>query len=227
MFACSRVAVATAAVSQPHELVRQIEMGVAGGADVHAQQLELMAWVAGPELEVAASAGAESSEAADASEAATDVAETESAVPRPADLVKQIELLRAAGGLAVHKRDELRRAQLRLVAWILSPGDILGVPLSLGLHAASVEDMGTRNQATLKSWACKLFTALVKLLKAGTPAAPSAVLTLISQVMGPRAEAAGRSHLFEVSFAEALKRAYACWKVKGLSFWWRSSDSGS
>jgi hypothetical protein len=100
-------------------------------------------------------------------------------------------------------------------------------PLSLGLQAARVEDMGPRNQRTLKSWACKLFTALAQLLKAGTPAAPSAVLTLIIQVIGPRKEVVPRTHLFEVSFAEALKRTYACWKVKGLGQrgWFRQSLS--
>ena len=208
---------ATAEFSEPHELVRSIEAGIASGTDVHAHQLELMAWVAAPEGEAPAAEVA--AHEAGASEAATDDAGAEankppSPVKRAADLVKEIELLRTAGALA--NRDALRKAQLRLVTWILSPGGLADVPLSLGLQAARVEDMGPRNQRTLKSWACNLFTALAQLLKAGTPAVPSAVLTLIRQVIGPRAEVVGRTHVFEVSFAEALKRAYACWKVKGL-----------
>ncbi len=89
------------------------------------------------------------------------------------------------------------------MTWILSPGGVVDVPLSLGLQAARIEYMGSRNQRTLQSWVCKLFTALAQLLKAGTPAAPSAVLALIRQVIGPRAEVVGRTYLFEVIFAQA------------------------
>jgi hypothetical protein len=138
---------ATAEVSQPHEFVRDIETGMASGTDVHALQLELMAWVAAPEGEAPAAEGP--APEAGASEAATDDAGAETSKPpspvkSPADLVKEIELLRTAGALA--NRDALRKAQLRLVTWILSPGDVADVPLTLGLRAARVEDMGPRNQ---------------------------------------------------------------------------------
>jgi hypothetical protein len=185
-------------------LVRDIEAGIASGTDVHALQLKVMAWVATPEGEAPVAEGP--APEAGGSEAATDDAGAEtnkhpSPVKSPADLVKEMELPRTAGALA--NRDALRKAQLRPVTWILSPAGLADVPLSLGLQAARVEGMGSRNQRTLQSWACKLFAALAQLLKAGTPAAPSAVLTLIRHVIGPRAEVVGRTHVFEVSFGQA------------------------
>ena len=164
----------TAEVSQPHEWVRDIEAGMKAGTGVHARRLQLMAWVAAPEVEAPEAEGPSSETGA--SEAATDDAGAGTSKPlspvkSPADLVEEIELLRTAGAFA--NRDALRKAQLRLVAWILSPGDLADVPVSLGLQAARVEDMGPRNQRTLKSWACKLFTALAQLLKAVPPPRPA------------------------------------------------------
>ncbi len=65
-------------MSQPHELVRDIEAGIASGIDVHALQLELMAWAP---------------------------------VKSPADLVKEIELLRTAPKMKVQP-PKLERARL-------------------------------------------------------------------------------------------------------------------
>jgi hypothetical protein len=176
LLACVSDDPATAEVSQPHELVRDIEAGIASGTDVHDLQLELMAWVAAPEGEAPVAEGP--APEAGGSEAATHDAEADtnkppSPVNSPANLVKEIELLRTAGALA--NRDALRKAQLRPVTWIPSPGGLVDVPLSLGFQAARVEDMGSRNQRTLQSWACKLFTALAQLLKAGIPAPAPAV----------------------------------------------------
>ncbi len=70
---------APAEVSQPHELVCDLEAGIASGTDVHALQLELMAWVAAPEGEAPAAEGP--AREAGASKAATDDAGAETNKP--------------------------------------------------------------------------------------------------------------------------------------------------
>ncbi len=82
---------------------------------MHALKLQLIAWVAAPEVE--APEAQDPSPETGATEAATDDAGGETSKPpspvtSPVDLVKEIELLRTAGALA-----NLTRSAKRSCAW--------------------------------------------------------------------------------------------------------------